>query len=74
MPKLLPRVFVCVSFVHLPKEQWTKLEPCALKCIFVGYTSTQKRYRCYHPPSHKMYVIMDVTFHEDTMHFQNTNL
>ena len=74
MSNLPPRVFGCVTFVHLPKEQWNKLEPRALKCVFLGYASSQKGCRCYHPPTQKMYVTMDVTFHEDTMYFHRDEL
>uniref|UniRef100_A0A2N9EG31 Integrase catalytic domain-containing protein n=1 Tax=Fagus sylvatica TaxID=28930 RepID=A0A2N9EG31_FAGSY len=41
----------------------TKLEPRALRCVFVGYALHQKGYRCYHPPSRKLYVTLDVTLH-----------
>ena len=61
---LAPRVFGCVVYVHLHTNQRTKLEPRALKCVFVGYGSTQKGYQCYHPPTKKFYVSMDVIFHE----------
>ena len=57
-------VFGCVVYVHLHTNQRTKLEPRALKCVFVGYGSTQKGYRCYHPANKKFYVSMDVIFHE----------
>ena len=46
---LSPRIFGCVAFVHLPKPLRDKLEPRALRCVFVGYASLQKGYRCYHP-------------------------
>lgn len=42
-----PKVFGYVCFVHIPKHQWNKLDPRAVKGIFVGYSSTQKRYKCY---------------------------
>lgn len=61
---LEPRIFGCVVYLHLHKHQRTKLEPRALKCVFVGYSSTQKGYRCYHPSSKRFYVSMDVIFHE----------
>ncbi|KAK4423106.1 hypothetical protein Salat_1893200 [Sesamum alatum] len=48
-----------------------KLEPRALRFVYVGYSLYQKGYRCYHPPPHsrKLYVTMDVDFHKDTMYY-----
>lgn len=45
VPNLSPRVFGCVAFVHLHKPFRNKLEPRALRCVFVGYASHQKGYR-----------------------------
>ena len=53
-PNLEPRVFGCVTFVHLYTHQRNKLEPRALKCVFIGYAQHQKGYRCYHPPTQKL--------------------
>ena len=39
------------------------------KCLFVGYSATQKGYKCYHPPSRKVFVSMDVTFFEQEAYF-----
>ncbi|KAB2635595.1 reticuline oxidase-like protein [Pyrus ussuriensis x Pyrus communis] len=61
---LKPRVFGCVAYVHIPKIHRTKLDPCALRCVFVGFSSHQKGYKCYHPETRHMYVTMDVTFSE----------
>ena len=33
---ILPRIFRCTVYVHIPKSQRHKLEPCAVKCVFVG--------------------------------------
>ena len=30
----------------------------------MGYSSTQKGYRCYHPPSRRFFVSIDVVFNE----------
>lgn len=46
---LPPRVFDCVAYVHLHQNQRTKLDPCALRCIFLGYDVHQKGYKCYNP-------------------------
>ena len=53
---LVPRIFGCVSFVHVHSGDRGKLDPRALKCVFIGYSSTQKGYKCYHPPSQKFCV------------------
>jgi hypothetical protein len=63
------RVFGCTAFVHLHKPLRNKLDPRALKCIFVGYAQHQKGYRCYHPPTQKLYVTLDVVFHENRMYY-----
>ncbi|XP_061343024.1 uncharacterized protein LOC133289168 [Gastrolobium bilobum] len=61
---LEPRVFGCTVYVHIPKVLRKKLDPCAKKCVFVGYSNVQKGYRCYDPVLHKMHVSMDVSFQE----------
>ncbi|PRQ58292.1 putative RNA-directed DNA polymerase [Rosa chinensis] len=67
------RVFGCVVFVHIPKNQRSKLDARALKCVFVGYGGYQKGYKCYHPPTRKYYVTMDVTFFEDMSYFSSSD-
>ncbi|KAM1789243.1 hypothetical protein ACFX11_039423 [Malus domestica] len=67
------RVFGCVAFVHLHKNQRTKLDPCAIRCIFMGYEIHQKGYRCYHPSSRRMYTTMDVTFSEFEMYYSSAS-
>ncbi|CAL8174263.1 unnamed protein product [Prunus armeniaca] len=41
----------------------------AEKCVFIGYAPHQKGYRCYHPPSQKVYTSMDVVFRENDIYF-----
>ncbi|CAL8167744.1 unnamed protein product [Prunus armeniaca] len=66
------QVFGCVVYVHLHQNQSSKLDPCALRCVFLGFSPHQKGYRCYHPTTQRLYVSMDVTFVEDQMFFSNT--
>ena len=61
---LTPRIFGCVLFVHIHDHNKGKLDPCALKCIFIGYSSTQKGYKCYHPLIRKFFVSANVAFVE----------
>ena len=67
VPNLPPHVFGSVAFVHFPQQD--KLSPRALCCVFVWYALHQKGYRCYHPPSRKIYTTMNVIFHEDIMYY-----
>ena len=39
------KVFGCVVFVH--KHGMGKLSPKADKCMFIGYSPSQKGYKCY---------------------------
>ena len=72
---LTPQVFRCTSFVHIHNHNQGKLDPRSLKCIFVGYSSTQKGYKCYHPPTRKLYYISaDVTFVENKSYFSTPYL
>ncbi|CAL9025897.1 unnamed protein product [Prunus brigantina] len=68
---LTPQIFGYVAFVHLHKNQRSKLDPCALRCVFVGYATHQKGYRCYHPPTQRTYVTLDVTFLESELFFHD---
>ncbi|KAI5323398.1 hypothetical protein L3X38_032470 [Prunus dulcis] len=40
--KLPPKVFRCVAYVHVYSHQRSKLDPCALCCVFIDYSTTQK--------------------------------
>ncbi|PKU79659.1 Retrovirus-related Pol polyprotein from transposon TNT 1-94 [Dendrobium catenatum] len=66
---IAPKVFGCTAYVHIHSHERGKLDPRALKCIFVGYSATQKGYKCYHPPTRKTFVSIDVTFDEKNSYF-----
>ncbi|XP_065880880.1 retrovirus-related Pol polyprotein from transposon TNT 1-94 isoform X1 [Euphorbia lathyris] len=59
-----PRIFGCTCFVRDVRPQVTKLDPKALKCVFLGYSRLQKGYRCFSPSLDKYLVSSDVTFME----------
>jgi hypothetical protein len=67
------KIFGCTAFVHEHKNVG-KLEPRAIKCVFVGYSPTQKGYKCFDPKNKKMFVTMDVTFFENKPFFDDTHL
>ena len=64
LPNLEPRVFGCTVYVHIPKILRNKLDPCAKRCVFVGYSEFQKGYRCYDPQTRKLHVTLDASFRE----------
>jgi len=75
LPSILmlpPKIFGCVAYVHLHKNQRTKLDPCAVRCIFLGYAQHKKGYRCYDPATRRLYITMDVTFLETEYFFQES--
>jgi hypothetical protein len=59
-----PKVFGCVCFVKDYRPSVGKLDPRALKCVFVGYSGKQKGYKCWCPSERRMFVSADVVFRE----------
>ncbi|XP_068344010.1 uncharacterized protein [Pyrus communis] len=39
------RIFGCTCYVHIQSHHRDKLDPKAVKCVFMGYSSTQKGYK-----------------------------
>ncbi|XP_071707922.1 uncharacterized protein [Rutidosis leptorrhynchoides] len=68
-----PGIFGCSVFVHIPKNERTKLDPCAKKCVMVGYGINQKGYRCYSRKRRHVFTTMNCDFIE-TEYFHNTQL
>lgn len=69
---LPPRIFGCVCFVHVHAPLRDKLDPRAIRCVFVGYSTTTKGYRCYHPPTRRFFCTMDVTFSEEEPYYADS--
>jgi hypothetical protein len=68
-----PKVFGCVCFVHDYRNFVGKLDPRAIKCVFMGYSPSQKGYRCWRPSEHHFFVSMDVTFREYESYYGPAN-
>lgn len=68
------RVFGCSAFVHVYQQNRSKLDPKAIKCIFIGYSPNQKGYKCYSPTTRKFYNSMDVTFFEQQSFYSKANI
>ena len=58
-------MFGCKAFVHVPKEQRSKLDDKAVCCIFLGYGGAEFGYRLWDPDKRKIIKSRDVVFHED---------
>ena len=71
---LTPRVFGCTAFVHVHNQHRDKLDPRAIKCAFLGYSFTQKGYKCYNPSTIKFYTSADVPFTENKPFFPKSSL
>ena len=59
-----PKLFGCTCFVRDHRPSVGKLDHRAIKCIFIGYSSRQKGYKCWSPTDRRTFVSMDVTFRE----------
>ncbi|KAL5566604.1 hypothetical protein UlMin_029768 [Ulmus minor] len=64
-----PKIFGCSVFVHIHPTHQSKLDPRAIKSIFLRYSPNQKGYKCYSPTTRKFYNSMDVTFFENQPYY-----
>ena len=53
-----------MCFVRDHRPSVGKLDPRAVRCIFIDYASSQKGYQCWDLIGRKLYASMDVTFWE----------
>src|SRR5438045_5821425 len=64
-----PKVFGSTCFVRDHRPTMGKLDPRAIKCVFVGYPFCQKRYKCWSSTEKRFFVSMDVTFRESEPYY-----
>ena len=58
------RIFSSIAYVHILNEKQQKPHQKSEKCILVGYSFEQKRYKCYNPSTQKVRVGQDIVFDE----------
>ena len=63
------RVFGCIAYAHVPKDERTKFESKTRKCVFLGYGTRTKGYRLYDPRRRKVFFSRDVVFDESRTWF-----
>ncbi|PKU69447.1 Retrovirus-related Pol polyprotein from transposon TNT 1-94 [Dendrobium catenatum] len=67
----LMRTFGCQCFPWLPPNQRHKLAPRSVPCVFIGYSSISKGYKCLDPSNYRIYISRHVTFDEKCFPFKN---
>jgi hypothetical protein len=58
------KVFGREAYVHVPKENMSKLDKKVEKCIFIGYKDGLKGYKLWNPETKKVVYNRDVVFRE----------
>lgn len=58
------KVFGCTAYAHVDNG---KLEPRAIKCLFLGYGSGVKGYKLWNPKTGKTFMSRSVVFNEFVM-------
>jgi hypothetical protein len=63
-------VFGCEAYVHVPKENKSKLDKKDEKCIFIGYKDGMKGYKIWNPETKKV-VYNEMWYLEKSKMFSN---
>jgi histone deacetylase 1/2 len=67
------KVFGYACWPHLRPYNKHKLEFRSKQCVFLGYSSLHKGYKCLHVPTNRVYISRDVVFDETVFPFTHTS-
>jgi hypothetical protein len=65
------RVFGCVCWPNLRPYNAHKLSFRSVRCVFLGYSSRHKGFKCLEPSTGRVYISRDVIFYESVFPFAN---
>lgn len=65
------KILGCLCFPYTRPYNSHKLENCALPCLFLGYATTQKGFRCLHLLTNRLYISRHIQFDEACFPFKN---
>lgn len=66
------RVFGCTCYVLLPRSEYSKIDAKSVKCVFLGYSESQKGYRCYDWERKRLRISRNVIFFENMPYFKSS--
>jgi hypothetical protein len=58
------KVFGCACWPRIRPYNNRKLQFCSKQCVFLGYSSQHKGYKCIHIPTNRTYISRDAVFDE----------
>jgi histone deacetylase 1/2 len=67
------RVFGCLCYPLIQSTFRNKLQARSTPCVFLGYPSNHRGYKCYELSSRRFFISSHVTFDENTFPFSNLN-
>ncbi|KAJ0781817.1 putative RNA-directed DNA polymerase [Helianthus annuus] len=67
------RTYGCQVFPYLRDYSKHKLEPRSISCVFIGYSTQHKGYRCLDPTTSRIYITRHARFNETYFPFSGLN-
>ncbi|CAJ2641560.1 unnamed protein product [Trifolium pratense] len=67
------KVFGCLCFPLIPSTTRNKLQPRSKPCVFLGYPSNHRGYKCLDLSNHKIFISRHVIFDENVFPFSNSH-